>query len=62
MSDPIIDDLESGLKVYDAFRKTDVLVIAPVICLLCDNMRASELLNHRGSTAIKLCRMCMVSD
>ena len=64
MSGPIINDLcllEKGICVHDAFLDTDVLVIAPVICLLCDNVRASELLNHQGSTAVKLCRLCMVS-
>ena len=57
MSGPIINDLcllEKGICVHHSFLDTDVLVIAPVICLLCDNVRASELLNHQGSTAVKL--------
>ena len=41
--------------------KMEVLVVAPVICLLCDNARSSELLNHLGSKALKLCRICNVS-
>ena len=64
MSGPIVNDLcllEKGVCMYDSFLETDVLAIAPVICLLCDNVRASELLNHQGSTAVKLCRLCMVS-
>ena len=64
MSGPIVEDLcmlEAGIRVYDCFLKYEILVIAPVICWLCDNVRASELLNHNGSTAVKLCRMCMVS-
>ena len=64
MSGPIVNDLcllEKGVCVYDSFLEADVLVIAPVICLLCDNVRASELLNHQGSTAVKLCRLCMVT-
>lgn len=63
MSKPVVDDLimlEKGVHTYDSYLKTEVFVIAPVICLLCDNVRASEILNHRGSRAIKLCRMCMV--
>ena len=38
-----------------------VLVIAPLMCIICDNPRASELLNHLGSSALKYCRVCMVS-
>ena len=40
--------------MYDAYLKRDAFVIAPVICCLCDNVRASELLNHMGSKAKKL--------
>ena len=64
MSEPIVDDLvmlEQGVHMYDSYLDTMVFVILPVVCLLCDNVRASELLNHRGSRADKLCRMCMVS-
>ena len=64
MSKPIVDDiltLEQCICTYDSYLKTDVFVVAPVICLLCDNARASELLNHLGSTALYLCRMCDVS-
>ena len=43
------------------FLHTDILVIAPVIGLLCDNAMSSTLLNHLGSTSIKLCRLCTVS-
>lgn len=63
MCTPIADDLrklEKGVFMFDSVMKANVLVIAPVICLLCDNVRASELLNHSGSSAVKLCRMCMV--
>ena len=49
-----------GLVVYDAHLKQKVMVIAPVICVICDNPRASELLNHAGSSAKHYCRMCMV--
>jgi hypothetical protein len=61
ISDPIVDDLlklERGICTYDCFLKSDVIVISPVVCLLCDNARASEL---QGSTATRLCRMCTVS-
>lgn len=41
MSDPIVEDLcmlERGIRVYDSFLRTEILVIAPVICLLADNV------------------------
>ena len=65
MADPIVDDLvkleNEGLVTYDALLGQEVLVIAPLICAICDNPRASEITNHNGSTAKKFCRMCLVS-
>ena len=63
MAGPIVDDLkclEDGVYVYDAFLKTEVSLITSVLCALCDNVRASELLNHLGSRAKFFCRKCMV--
>lgn len=61
---PIVEDLyrleTEGIITYDAHLKEDVLVVAPVLCVLCDNVRASEITNHRGSTANRFCRMCLV--
>ena len=34
--------------------------MAPVLCVLADNARASELINHMGSSARQFCRMCNV--
>ena len=51
MREPLVEDLltlERGVKMFDAHTKNEVLVIAPAICCLCDNVRASELLNHLG--------------
>lgn len=31
-----------------------------LMCVICDNPRAAELMNHSGSSANKFCRMCMV--
>ena len=60
----LVQELKSlsseGVVVYDAHLKQNVLVIAPVLCVICDNPRASELLNHAGSSAKHFCRMCMV--
>ena len=63
MTRPLVDDLkrlEEGVYVYDAFLQTRVLLIAPVLCALCDNVRASEILSHLGSRAKFLCRKCMI--
>ena len=61
---PIVEDLfrleTEGIVTYDAHLREDVLAVAPVLCVLCDNPRASEITNHRGCTARKFCRMCMV--
>uniref|UniRef100_A0A1X7UVS3 C2H2-type domain-containing protein n=1 Tax=Amphimedon queenslandica TaxID=400682 RepID=A0A1X7UVS3_AMPQE len=65
MAGPVAADLcrlELGIQVHDSFLHTDILVIAPVIGLLCDNAMSSTLLNHLGSTSIKLCRLCTTSD
>lgn len=63
MSSALVDDLkklEQGIFVHDASTGTDVLLVARVMCALCDNVRASELLNHLGSKAKFFCRKCMV--
>lgn len=49
-----------GIEAYDAFLNRDVIVTAPLMCVLADNPRASELLNHLGPSARRYCRMCMV--
>lgn len=56
-----LQDLEMhGVDAYDSVMKKHVLVVAPLMCILADNPRASELLNHLGSSSRKYCRMCMV--
>lgn len=63
MSKAIVADLkelEEGVLMYNAKLDQDVLVIAPVICCVTDNVRASELVNHIGSSANRFCRMCEV--
>ena len=64
MSVPIASDLrnlEQGIEMYDAHLQQEVLAIAPVLLIMADNPRHSELLNHLGSSARRYCRMCMVS-
>ncbi len=62
MTMPIAQDLrrlEEGVVMYDSFERRDVLVIAPVIAVLADNPRHSEVLNHMGSSGNCYCRICM---
>lgn len=52
---------QQGVEAYDALRKEVVLVVSPLLCVIADNPRASELLNHLGGSARRYCRMCLVS-
>ena len=52
--------LERGVLMHDVSLIKEVLVVAPVLLVKCDNPRASELLGHMGSSANKFCRMCLV--
>lgn len=51
---------EHGVEAYDAFLKKEVLLVAPVLCFIGDNPRASEVVNHLGPGSRKFCRRCMV--
>ena len=52
--------LERGVLMHDVSLVKEVLVIALVLLVKCDNPRASELLGHMGSSANKFCRVCLV--
>ena len=64
MSGSIVTELilleNEGTEAYDALLKQEVVVLAPLICIIADNPRASELLNHLGGSARRYCRICMV--
>ena len=64
MAEPLVKDLleleENGIVTYDAYLNEEVLVVTPIICLICDNPRASELVNHLGTSATCYCRLCLV--
>ena len=66
VSGPIANQLTlletEGVLVYDKLYHEEVLVIAPLMFIVCDNPRASELLNHLGSTALKHCCIYMESS
>jgi len=60
MAQPLVTELihleREGIEMYDAMLQLNVLVVTPVICILADNPRASELLNHLGPSSRKYCR------
>ena len=64
MAEPLAKDLleleENGIVTYDACLNEDVLVVTPILCLIYDNPRASELINHLGTSATCYCRLCLV--
>lgn len=63
MAQPIAQELlqleTEGVEVFDAHHQEYVHVIAPLLCVICDNPRSSQLLNHLGASANKYCRFCM---
>ena len=61
MAEPLLLELEeNGLVTYDAYLNEKVLVVMPIICLICDNPRASELVKHLGTFVTCYCRLCLV--
>ena len=64
MAKPIVEDLlmleQKGMLAYDACLEEEVFVIAPVICALADNPRASDITGHIGSSGKLYCRICEV--
>eukprot|EP00731_Ephydatia_muelleri_P004501 Em0002g677a len=66
LSEPITQQLtaletEGVFNTFDASHQETVLVVAPLMCIVCDNPRASVLLNHLGSAALKHCPRCMTT-
>ena len=62
---PLVDqllELERGIVVFDAQLNTNALILAPVICFLCDNPRTAEICSHLGSGTLKFCRICRVNN
>jgi hypothetical protein len=52
--------LEKGVEMFDAKSNQNVFVIAPVLAILCDNPRASQILGHMTGGPIMFCRVCKV--
>ncbi len=63
-SKPLVEDLlkleNEGILVYDHQIGSEVLLFAPVLCIIADNVRASEVASHLGGKAIFYCRVCLV--
>ncbi|CAB4028647.1 Hypothetical predicted protein, partial [Paramuricea clavata] len=51
-------ELETGMVMYDSFTQAEIFVQCPILCVLCDNPKASEICHHLGSTAQHFCRNC----
>ncbi|CAB4016525.1 Hypothetical predicted protein [Paramuricea clavata] len=51
-------ELESGMMMYDVLSGNEIFVQCPILCVACDNPRASEICHHLGSTAKHFCRDC----
>ena len=47
--------------MYDSFSKPETFVQCPILCVSCDNPKASEICPQLGSTARHFCRDCDVS-
>lgn len=64
MTPPLVEELRSlemeGVETFDAYHGEKVLVVAPIICFVCDNPRASEVVNHIGPASKMFCRICIV--
>lgn len=64
MMEPLAQELTlletDGVVVHDAFLEEEVLVVAPLLCVICDNPWASQLLNHLTGSPKRYCRICMV--
>ena len=63
MAKPIVDELKmlgkDDVQLYDAFLQKEVLAVSPVLCIICDNPRASEVTNHMGPGSKMFCMVCM---
>ena len=61
MSEAISTELSKLENDGVAHLKEFIIVVSPLLCIVADNPRASEILNHLGGCAHRYCRMCMVS-
>ena len=64
MAPPLVEELKllesKCVETFDAALQRKVLVVAPVLCIICDNPCASEVTNNLGLSSKKFCRICMI--
>ena len=54
--------LESeGVEIFDAKSLERVLIVAPLMIVICNKLRTSELVSHLGSSANKYWRICGIN-
>eukprot|EP00731_Ephydatia_muelleri_P014532 Em0008g252a len=63
MAVPLVQEFTAleneGIIAYDAFLQRNVIVVAPILNIICDNPRGAEVCSHLGATTSKYCRICM---
>ena len=57
---PELIQLEEGIEAYHAYHGQLVIILSPLMCIVADNPRASELLNHLGAAARRYYQICIV--
>ncbi len=64
MSKPYVKELleleSNGIIAYDSHFCDVVVVVAPLMCVQCDNPRHAEIMKHSGPSANLFCRICML--
>ena len=48
------------MEVFDEKTQECVLVVAPVLAIMCDNPRVSQIVGHMTGRPSKFCRVCLV--
>ena len=65
MARPLVDQLkilEDGIIVYDAYLCCKVIVVAPIICILCENPMGAMICSHLGANTHLFYQICTVSS
>ncbi|XP_070545227.1 uncharacterized protein [Ptychodera flava] len=64
LTKPLLGELKiletHGTTAYDAYMGCEVLVISPLLVILGDNVRQSEIVSHLGTSSRLFCRLCDV--
>ncbi|KAL5459987.1 hypothetical protein EMCRGX_G033391 [Ephydatia muelleri] len=63
MAVPLVQEFTAleneGIIAYDAFLQRNIIVVAPILNITCDNPRGAEVCSHLGATTSKYYRICM---